>query len=84
MYVPAYIQYIHEGLMIKCLPSLSPCVQDIIRFILDRLRVNMEVARQLFGILLKHNHSHEAYWLQSGFTVQVRVTCVFVTIATGI
>ena len=31
----------------------------------------MEVAKQLFGILLKHNHSQEAYWLQAGFTVQV-------------
>ena len=30
----------------------------------------MEVAPQLFGIQLVHQHGHESYWLQPGYTIQ--------------
>jgi len=57
-------------------------IQDIIRFILTRLRVNMDIAKQLFGILLKHNHSPEAHWLQPGFTVKVNAQFVYEVLRT--
>ncbi len=31
--------------------------------------MNLEVSLQLFGILLKHDHSSEAHWLQAGLPV---------------
>ena len=30
----------------------------------------MDVAPQLFGIQLVHQHGHESYWLQPGYTIQ--------------
>ena len=47
----------------------TPPSQDVVRSVLLRLRVNMEVAPQLFSIQLRHGDSGESYWLQPGFTV---------------
>lgn len=45
-------------------------LQDIVKSVLQRLRVNMEVAPQLFSILLSHVSSGgETYWLQPGFSI---------------
>ena len=57
---------------------LPPFLQDVVRSVLLRLRVNMEVAPQLFSILLRHGNSRENYWLQPGFTIseQLQTHCV--------
>jgi hypothetical protein len=44
-------------------------VTDVVCSVLHRLRVNMEVAPQLFSIFLRHRDEGESYWLQPGFTV---------------
>ena len=53
----------HEGMFSTLI------MQDVIRFILRRLHVNMEHSVALFGLQLKHAYSHEYYWLQPGFTI---------------
>ena len=54
---------------VLCEVPLYYLSQDVVRSVLHRLRVNMEVAPQLFSIFLRHRDEGESYWLQPGFTV---------------
>ena len=53
----------------SCEVPLYSLSQDVVRSVLHRLRVNMEVAPQLFSIFIRHRDEGESYWLQPGFSV---------------
>ena len=38
-------------------------------YILSRLRANIDVAQQLFGILFHHTKTEEHHWLTPGYSV---------------